>query len=299
MVLKKGEDMKQIIEASEMPLNSDGSIYHLRLQPDQLAPNVILVGDPGRVPVVSRHFDRVDVKVQNRELVTHTGVLNGTPITVLSTGMGTDNIDIVLNELDALVNVDLKNRVRKEKHTALNLVRLGTSGSFQAEYEVNTFCASQYGLGFDGLLNYYVVPENLYEKDMMQAFDAHMKLPSDFAHPYIVACSQDLMDKVGFDMHKGITATAPGFFAPQGRVVNLPLRFPEQNERLETFDYKGNRISNMEMETSALYGLGRAMGHRCLTVCVLIANRRTMTFSKDYHPYVDALIEVVTERLTK
>lgn len=290
--------MPSLIEASEMPLNNDGSIYHLHLHPEQLASNILLVGDPGRVPTVSQFFDHIDCKVQNRELVTHTGVLNGIRITVLSTGMGTDNIDIVVNELDALVNVDLKKRVRKEKHTSLNLIRLGTSGSFQPEYKVDTFCASQYGLGLDGLLNYYDVPDSVLEKDMMQAFDAHMGLPRDFARPYIVKCSQELMDKVAFDMQKGITATAPGFFGPQGRVVGLPLRFPQQNERLESFRYGDFRICNMEMETSALYGLGKSLGHQCLTVCVLIANRCTKDFSKDYKPHVEKLVRTVAERLT-
>lgn len=291
--------MPSLIEASEMPLNSDGSIYHLHLHPEQLAPNILLVGDPGRVPAVSRFFDHIDFKVQNRELVTHTGTLNGTPVTALSTGMGTDNIDIVLTELDALVNVDLKRRVRKEEHTSLNLIRLGTSGSFQPEYKTDTFCAAQYGLGLDGLMNYYNVPDSVFEKDMMQAFDAHMELPENFAHPYIVGCSQSLMDKVAFDMQKSITATAPGFFGPQGRVVRLPLRFPQQNERLESFRYGEYKVCNMEMETSALYGLGKSLGHRCLTVCVLIANRCTKDFSKDYKPRVEELIRIVTERLSR
>lgn len=289
--------MTTFIEPSEMPLNADGSIYHLHLHPEQLAPNVLLVGDPGRVPSVSCFFDKIDHKVQNREIVTHTGTYKGKPVTVLSTGMGTDNIDIIINELDALVNVDLKARCPKDTHTSLNLIRIGTSGSFQAEYGVNTFCASRYGLGLDGLINYYGIPENLLEKDMMEAFDRHMELPSDFAHPYIIGCSQSLMDKIGFDMHQGITATAPGFFAPQGRCVRLPLRFPRQNDLLESFNYKGNKVSNMEMETSALYGLGQALGHQTLTVCVLIANRCTKDFSQDYKPYVNQLIETVLERL--
>ena len=290
--------MESIIEASEMPLNADGSIYHLHLQPEQLAHNIILVGDPGRVPTVSKYFDRIDYKVQNRELLTHTGRLNSKPVTALSTGMGTDNIDIVINELDALVNVNLKERRRKKEHTTLNLIRIGTSGSFQAEYKINTFCASRYGLGLDGLLNYYGIPESLYEKEMMEAFDKHMQLPSRFAHPYIIRCSDELMQKVGFDMQQGITVTAPGFFAPQGRVIRLPLTFPQQNTLLENFEYKGEKVVNMEMETSALYGLGRGLGHNCLTVCVLVANRINKDFSEDYKPHVERLIQTVLERLT-
>ncbi|MDE7072392.1 MAG: nucleoside phosphorylase [Bacteroidales bacterium] len=290
--------MEPIIEASEMPLNPDGSIYHLHLQPEQLAENIILVGDPGRVPTVSKFFDSIEHKVQNRELVTHTGKKNGKSVTALSTGMGTDNIDIVINELDALVNVNLKDRTRKTKHKSLNLIRLGTSGSFQPEYGVNSFCASEYGLGLDGLLNYYKVPDSIFEKEMMQAFEAHMQMPASFARPYIVKCAQELLDKVAFDMQKGITATAPGFFAPQGRVVRVPLTFPNQNDLLTSFRFQNHKISNMEMETSALYGLGRSLGHRCLTVCVLIANRCDKSFSKDYKPYVENLIETVLKRLT-
>lgn len=289
--------MPRFIEPSEMPLNADGSIYHLHLHPEQLAPNVILVGDPGRVPSVSQFFETIECKVQNREIVTHTGTYKGKAVTAMSTGMGTDNIDIIVNELDALVNVDLKNRCPKETHTSLNLVRIGTSGSFQPEYKINTFCASQFGLGLDGLINYYGIPENLLEKDMMQAFDRHMNQPAELAHPYIIACSNQLMEKIGFDMHQGITATAPGFFAPQGRCVRLPLKFPQQNDLLESFCYHGHKISNMEMETSALYGLGRALGHNPLTVCVLIANRCTKDFSQDYKPYVNQLIETVLDRI--
>lgn len=289
--------MNRIIEASEMPLNADGSIYHLHLHPEQLAPNIILVGDPGRVPAVSQYFDTVEHRVQNREIVTHTGTYKGKPVTALSTGMGTDNIDIIVNELDALVNVDLKKRCPKDTHTSLSLIRIGTSGSFQPEYAVNTFCASQYGLGLDGLLNYYRVPDDLLETEMMQAFDRHAGLLSDFAHPYIVKCSEALMEKIGFDMQKGITATAPGFFAPQGRYVRIPLRFAQQNDLLESFRFNENKISNMEMETSALYGLGRALGHQCLTVCVLIANRCTKDFSEDYKPHVARLIQTVLDRI--
>ncbi len=283
------------IPASEMPLNNDGSIYHLHLQPEQLAPNIILVGDPGRVPLVSGFFDSIEHKVQNRELVTHTGMLNGKRITAMSSGMGTDNIDIVLN---ALANVDLKTRTPKAERQSLNIIRVGTSGSFQPDYEVDTFCASEYGLGLDGLLNYYSVPDQMFEHDMERALDAHLKLPMGFAKPYVVRCSATLLNKVAFDMQKGITATAPGFFAPQGRELRLPLAYPQQNDLLQSFAFKGNKVTNMEMETSALYGLGRALGHRCLTVCVLVANRCTRKFSEDYHPHMERLVETVVNRLT-
>lgn len=290
--------MSKIIESSEMPLNPDGSIYHLHLQPEQIADKVILVGDPGRVSTVSRLFDRIDFKVQNRELYTHTGMLNGKRISVLSTGMGTDNIDIVVNELDALVNVDLARREPKDKKTSLQLIRLGTSGSLRADYPVNRFCAATHGLGFDGLLNYYAVNENIFDKAMEKALLEHLQMPASLARPYIVPCTQSLMDKMGYDMLQGITATASGFFGPQGRVVRLPLTFPEQNDRLETFEYNGYKVSNLEMETSALYGLGQSLGHETLTICVLVANRITKDFSENYKPHVEKLIETVLTRFT-
>ncbi|MDR1975317.1 MAG: nucleoside phosphorylase [Bacteroidales bacterium] len=290
---------ENFIPVSEMPLGDDGSIYHLHLHPDQIADNIILVGDPGRVPVVSSFFDRIDTKVQNREMVTHTGEYNGKRITVLSTGMGTDNIDIVMNELDALVNVDLKTRTRKDTHHTLNLVRLGTSGSLQSDYEINKFCASTYGLGLDGLLNYYGIDDKLHEHDLLNKVLEHLQLPSQFARPYLIKCSQPLMDKIGFDMIQDMTATAPGFFAPQGRKVRLPLVFPDLPDRLSSFRSDNKRFANFEMETSALYGLGRGLGHNTLTVCVLIANRVSKTFSEDYKPYVQQLTQVVVERLCK
>lgn len=286
----------ETIQASEMPIKN-GSVYHLQLQPEQLAPNVILVGDPGRVPEVSKMFDSIECKVQNRELITHTGTLNGKRISVISTGMGTDNIDIVVNELDALVNIDLKTRTPKAERQSLNLVRIGTSGGLQPELEVGSFCASEYGLGLDGLMNYYSVPDQMFEHDMERAFDTHLKLPMGFARPYVVRCSATLLNKIAFDMNKGITATAPGFYAPQGRVLSLPLSYPQQNQLLQSFSFKGIKVTNMEMETAALYGLGRALGHRCLTVCLLIANRFSKQFGEDYHARMEELIKTVLTRL--
>ncbi|MDR1739936.1 MAG: nucleoside phosphorylase [Bacteroidales bacterium] len=290
---------ENFIPVSEMPMGDDGSIYHLHLHPEQIADDIILVGDPGRVPIVSSFFDKVDIKVQNREIVTHTGEFNGKRITVLSTGMGTDNIDIVINELDALVNIDLKTRTRKETHHSLNLVRLGTSGSLQGDYEVNSFCAATHGFGLDGLLNYYEINPELYEKELLEEILNHLQLPLEFARPYIVKCSQELMDKIGFDMIKDMTATAPGFFAPQGRKLRLPLVMPDLPDRLTSFRSGEKRFANLEMETSALYGLGRGLGHNTLTVCVLIANRVNKTFSEDYKPYVAKLTQTVIERLCR
>lgn len=286
------------IPPSELPLNADGSVYHLRLQPEQLADRIILVGDPGRVPDVSRCFDEVEVEVRNRELVTHTGWLNGKRISVISTGMGADNIDIVVTELDALANVDLQKRVPKPTHKTLEMVRIGTSGSLRHEYPVDGFCAATHGLGLDGLLNYYAVDESVFDRDLERAIRAHVRWPERLATPYVVACSDDLLQRIGHDMLQGVTATAPGFFGPQGRVVRLPNTVPMQNDRLATFDDGVHRIANLEMETAALYGLGRSLGHKTLTVCLLIANRADKTFNEDYHPGMKKLIDTVLQRFT-
>lgn len=286
------------IAPSELPLNADGSVYHLRLQPEQLADRIILVGDPGRVPEVSRHFDEVEFKVQNRELLTHTGRLNGRRISVISTGMGTDNIDIVLTELDALVNVDLRERIAKPEQKSLELIRIGTSGSLRHDYPLEGFCAATHGLGLDGLLNYYAVDESVFDRGLERAIRAHVGWPERLAAPYVVPCSEELMQRIAYDMYQGITATAPGFFGPQGRVVRLPNTVAMQNDRLASFDDGRHKIANLEMETAALYGLGRSLGHKTLTVCLLIANRADKTFSEDYHPRMKALIETVLQRFT-
>lgn len=286
------------IAPSELPLNADGSVYHLRLQPEQLADRIILVGDPGRVPEVSRHFDEVEFKVQNRELLTHTGRLNGRRISVISTGMGTDNIDIVLTELDALANVDLRERVAKPTHKSLELIRIGTSGSLRHDYPLGGFCAATHGLGLDGLLNYYAADESVFDRGLERAIRAHVGWPERLAAPYVVPCSEELMQRIAYDMYQGITATAPGFFGPQGRVVRLSNTVAMQNDRLASFDDGRHKIANLEMETAALYGLGRSLGHKTLTVCLLIANRADKTFSEDYHPRMKALIETVLQRFT-
>lgn len=285
-------------EDSELILNPDGSIYHLNLHPEQLASTLILVGDQGRVEQISGHFDRVEHKVMNREFVTHTGMFNNKRVTVLSTGIGTDNIDIVVNELDALVNIDLENRVPKKEHTPLNIVRLGTSGAVQPDIAVDTFVASAYGLGFDGLLNFYEFDESILETDLSEAFMAHTKWNQRLAYPYIVKASQDLLEKVAHDLVSGITATANGFYGPQGRELRIPLAFPGLNQRMESFEWAGQRITNFEMETSALFGLGKILGHNTLTVCAIIANRVRKEYSRDYKRTVDALIELVLGRIT-
>lgn len=281
-----------------MILNPDGSIYHLKLRPEQLADTIIVVGDQGRVAQVSGYFSRIDHKVQNREFLTHTGVYNGRRVTAMSTGIGTDNIDIVVNELDALVNIDLEKRQAKEKHTSLKIVRLGTSGALQPDIPVDTFVASAYGLGFDGLLNFYRFEDGILEHKLSDAFMAHTSWDPKLAYPYIVAASGSLLQSLAGDLVSGITATANGFYGPQGRELRIPLAFPELNERIADFRSEGLRITNFEMETSALYALGKILGHQCLTICAIIANRVRKEYSSDYKNTIDQLIKQTLDRLT-
>ena len=288
----------QPIPASQLVLNSEGAIYHLNLHPDQLADDVILVGDPSRVDMVAAYFDKVEVARQNRELVTRTGWFHGKRITVLSTGMGTDNIDIVVNELDALANIDLKTRMPKAEHRALNLIRIGTCGALQPEIGVeDTYIATRYAIGLDGLLYFYGKHAEVNETAMRDAFIEQMDYPKDLPLPYIVEGSKELFDRLAEGYIQGVTATASGFYGPQGRTLRLQLAHPENNRKIEAFNYHGWRVCNFEMESSALYGLGKMMGHNCLTVCVAIANRVTEKFATDYHPYVKKLVGNTLERL--
>ncbi len=288
--------MKKTIPASELPLQSDGAIYHLNLHPEELADNVVLVGDPGRVAMISGMFDTVDVRKQNRELITHTGTYKGKRISVISTGMGTDNIDIVLNELDAVANIDLATRTLRDGHRALNLVRIGTSGALNPDIECGGFVASAFGLGIDGVLHYYDT-EDLIREDLVEAFVQHTGWSSRLPYPYCMPASPVLLDRVAFDMAKGITISAPGFFGPQGREVRAKLKYPELNRKIETFDFQGNKVTNMEMECSAIYGLGSLLGHHPLTVCLIIANRVTGKFLDSYHDRMEELCHTVLERI--
>lgn len=287
------------IPASELVLNDDNSIYHLKLHPHQIADDIIVVGDPGRVETISSYFDSIEHKVANREIVTHTGTLNGKRLSVLSTGMGTDNIDIVLNELDALVNIDLENRSVKEEKKSLNIIRIGTSGSLQADVPVDSFVVSEYGLGLDGLMNYYDYESTDFENNLLSEFYNQIDYAKTFAQPYFVKGSQELFDLFKSECHSGITATAPGFYGPQGRVLRIPLKEKQLNEKLNQFNHDGLQIVNFEMETSAIYGLSRALGHNACTVCVVVANRFTNEFSKDYKSSVKKLIELVLAKLTQ
>ncbi len=285
------------IKESELIISPDGSIYHLKLHPENIAENIIVVGDPGRVPEISKYFDKIEFKVMNRELCTHTGYYNGKRISALSTGMGTDNIDIVLNELDALVNIDLEKRIPKDKHTSLNIIRIGTSGALQGDLPIDSFMMSEYGLGLDGMLHFYKKATEVCDSEIADAFMKHCNWGSNLPKPYVVKGSELLMNKLGEGFNRGITATAPGFYGPQGRQVRLELAYPDINEKIETFRFNSHRINNLEMETSALYGLGAMLGHQTLTVCVLIANRVSKQFSLDYKKPVKKLVETILDRI--
>jgi uridine phosphorylase len=285
------------IGESELIINPDGSVYHLKLKPEELAGDIIVVGDPGRVATVSARFDRIEVMRQNREIVTHTGYIGQKRLTVLSTGMGTDNIDIVLNELDALVNIDLTQRTIKPQHTSLNIIRLGTSGALQAGVPVDSVVASTHGIGLDGMLYYYKDLARVADRTITEAFIEQTAWPDVFPRPYAVEASARLLETIGAGFIHGMTTTAPGFYGPQGRVLRLETTHPDLNSAIAGFDFNGRKVLNFEMETSALYGLGRMLGHHTLTVCAIVANRVEKTYSKDYHPVIEALIATVLERL--
>ena len=288
------------IPSTELLLNPDNSVYHLNLHPHQIAEDIIMVGDPGRVKTISNYFDRIEHQSENREIITHTGMLNGKRLTVLSTGMGTDNIDIVINELDALVNIDLDKRILKENQRSLNLIRLGTSGALQEDIPVDSFVVSEYGLGLDGLMNYYEFHQTEEETELLKQFYQQTNYSKTFAQPYFVKANKALFDLLnnGDNFYSGITATAPGFYGPQGRKLRIDLKYPDINEKLNSFKHNELQVVNFEMETSALYGLSRALGHHACTVCAVIGNRFTKESSKNYKASVKELIELTLQRLT-
>ena len=290
--------MRRIAE-SELILNPDGSVYHLNLHPDNIAHNIIFVGDQKRVDRIAKHFDKIEFETQKREFHTITGFYRGKRLTVMSTGIGPDNIDIVMNELDALVNIDFDNRVEKEKHTTLNIVRIGTSGSLQADIPVDSYVLGKYGLGMDGLLHYYDAV-HVRELEMEEAFIKHTHWNIDKARPYIVKNS-DFLEKILLSdkVYSGITGTAGGFFGPQGRVLRIALSDPEMNKKLDSFEYKGVKMSNLEMETSAIYGLAKLLGHNACSMNAIIANRANMTFSADPYVPVDGLIKYTLDKLVE
>jgi uridine phosphorylase len=278
------------IAPSELIINDRGAIYHLNLKPEELATIVITVGDPDRVQAVSKHFDSIEFKRQHREFIAHTGFIGKKRISVISTGIGPDNIDIVLNELDALVNIDFDSRTIKPELTTLEIIRLGTSGSLQADIPVDGLVASTHGLGIDNLLNFYRHEPGEVEQQLIQAFLTQTQFHYQFSQPYISGASGALLKHFVTGFHQGITVTCPGFYGPQGRVLRLGLRHPDLVDRLTDFHFGPHRITNFEMETSAIYGLGNLLGHHCLSLNAIVANRVTREFSKNGQAAVDNLI---------
>ena len=282
--------MNRIAE-SELIINSRGAIYHLDLRPEELASTIITVGDPARVKEVSKYFDSIEYKNEHREFVTHTGCIGKKRLSCISTGIGADNIDIVLNELDALVNIDFNTRLIKEKLTALNIIRFGTAGSLQKQIEVDSFVASTYGIGLDNLMNFYRTQNNEEEKQLLQAFNMHTQLSTGNVAPYIQMAGIHLLKHFTQNYHQGITVTCPGFYGPQGRVLRLGLAYPGLIDNLTSFNFGNHSIANFEMETSAIYGLSGLLGHHCLSLSAIVANRISKQFSKDGGMAVEHLIK--------
>jgi uridine phosphorylase len=288
-----------IIAPSELILNPDGSIYHINLRPEHISQNIIFVGDQDRVPKVAKYFDTIEFETQKREFKTIIGTYNNKRFTVISTGIGPDNIDIVINELDALANIDLDTRTIKKKHTALNIVRIGTSGSLQSSIPVDSFVLAKYGLGFDGLLHAYDC-RRILEKEMEDAFIKHTHYSKIKSRPYIVKNNSEMEKKlISDEVFSGITATAGGFYGPQGRVLRLAIQDPDLNKKIDSFEFNGIKITNLEMETSAIFGLSKLLGHKAVSMNAIIANRANLTFSKDPYKTVEKLIEYTLDKLSK
>ncbi|MDR0228890.1 MAG: nucleoside phosphorylase [Flavobacteriaceae bacterium] len=287
------------IKSSELILNPDGSIYHLNLRPENIAKDIIFVGDQYRVDRISKHFDTIEFETQKREFKTHTGTYKGKRISVISTGIGPDNIDIAINEIDALFNIDLETREVKKELTSINIVRIGTSGSLQADIPVNSFVLSQYGLGLDNMMRSYVM-DHITNIPMEDAFIAHTNWDLRKGRPYFIANSSELEEKLSSDqVYKGITGTAGGFYGPQGRVLRLPIQDPELNHKIDNFTFQDYRITNFEMETSAIYGLCKLLGHHAVSLNTIIANRANGTFSDDPYAAVDKLIIYTLDKLSQ
>ncbi len=289
-----------MIQSSELIINKDGSIFHLHLRPEQIADTVILVGDPDRVDLVASFFESREFRVQNREFVSITGMYRNKRISVVSTGIGTDNIDIVVNELDALANIDLGTREIKPQHRTLQLIRIGTSGALQDDLPVNSFVLSRKAIGFDGLLNFYANRNSVSDLPFEAAFKAHTNWNNDLlCSPYVIDCSEMLFSKIHTaETIPGVTISAPGFYGPQGRVLRLPLADPDLNEKISKFSFDGFRITNFEMECSAIYGLSALLGHEALTVCAIIANRVVKKANESYHETIEKLILLVLNQLS-
>ena len=282
---------------SELILNPDGSVYHLALRPEHLGDLVLVVGDPGRVARISAHFEKIEHQSQNREFIAHTGTYHGTRITALATGIGTDNIDIVMGELDALVNIDLEKRTPKKEHKSLTIVRMGTCGALQEDIPCDEMVVSHSGLGLDNVLHYYAHEQTDAELRILQAFLQHTEWPDNLPLPYLATGDVQLVERLGHGNHVGLTATAGGFYGPQGRQLRAVPSVAGLNEAFTSFRHEDLRLLNFEMETSALYGLSELLGHRACTVCTVVANRLRMEYSKDHHTAIDRMIGQVLERL--
>jgi len=283
------------ISETDLILNPDGSVYHLNLLPEDIGNTIFTVGDPERVEEVSKHFDSVELRKSKREFVTHTGVLRGQRVSVISTGIGTDNIDIVLNELDALVNIDLHKRIVKDELTSLNIIRLGTSGSIREDVPVGTILASTHGLGLDSLMNFYhrklTGDELLLENNLNNYFE------NEDLIPYITACNGKLLDKLCFDLEKGITVSAPGFYAPQGRNVRAKGSLPQLMEKLKRYEFENHVITNIEMETAGIYALANTLGHKAVSVNAIVADRLKGKFASNPQQVINKMIETVLSRV--
>ena len=289
---------KKTFAPSELIINEDGSIFHLHLTPQQIADKIMLVGDPGRVSLVASYFDEKEFEVESREFKTITGTYKGKRLTVLSTGIGCDNIDIVMNELDALANIDFETRTEKDKHRTLTLVRIGTCGGLQPNTPMGTYIASVKSIGFDGLLNFYAGRNEVCDLPLEEAFKAHMNWSPLLAAPYVIDANAELIDRIAAnDMVRGITIACGGFFGPQGRELRIPLADPKQNEKVESFVYQGLHITNFEMESSALAGLSALLGHKAMTCCMVIANRLAKEVNSNYKNSINGLIELVLDRI--
>lgn len=283
---------------SELPINSDGSAFHLHLRPEYLADKVILVGDPGRVTLVASHFDTIEHEVESREFHTITGTYHGKRITVQSTGIGCDNIDITVTELDALANIDFNTRTEYPEHRELSLVRIGTCGGLQPFVGLGSFIASEKSIGFDGLLNYYAGRDEVCDLELEKAFVEHMSWSPKKGAPYVAVADKELTDRIaGEDMVRGYTIACGGFYGPQGRQIRVGIQDPNQNEKVESFEYEGKKICNFEMESSALAGLASLLGHKAATCCMVIANRYAKEMNTDYKASLDRLITTVLDRI--
>lgn len=288
----------RIIPPSELIINEDGSVFHIHLKPEQLRDNIIFVGDPGRVDMVAEYFDSIDYNVSSREFHAIGGTYKGKPLMVLSHGIGPDNIEICVTELDALANIDFKTRKVKPTHRTLNIVRIGTSGSLQEDLHIGDFVIAEKGTGFDGILNFYADRDNVCDLEFEKEFMEHTNWNKTWAAPYTANADAELVERIGKDdMRRGFTIAAVGFYAPQGRMVRLPLTDPNLNEKIESFRYNGRPITNFEMESACLQGLAKLLGHKAMTVCCIIAERRANNANTDYKPKVRKLVETVLDRI--